>query len=195
MVSSFVLKTVLRLALISGLMPSVCFAAGFENACAPDPTAHCLETPDAYADAWRRRTVACVAPSLYTTIPWDYQPGVGEAQLYPEEFEYAWAGGHHNLETFLEIRCRYRENPAKIRVAIESYVGFPVPIRNRDPEAASSALPIFVYSLGSVTPDDEGRRVEVTVPSLAAWVHILEQEFGLTDARTVIGVSGLRRAG
>lgn len=176
-------------------MPSVCFAAEFQNACAPDPTAHCLETPDAYADAWRRRTVACVAPSLYTTIPWDYQPGVGEAQLYPEEFEYAWAGGHHNLETFLEIRCRYRESPAKIRVAIESYVGFPVPIRNRDPAAAASALPIFVYSLGSVTPDDEGRRVEVTVPSLAAWVHILEQEFGLTDARTVIGVSGLRRAG
>lgn len=173
-------RAVLKLTLVIGLLPSLCLAGGVEKACALDPTAACLETPEAYEDAWQRKTVGCVAPSLYTTIPWDYQEGVGEAQLYPEEFEYAWAGGHHNLETFLEIRCRYREDPAKVRVAIESYVGFPVPIRNWAPEAAASALPIFVYTLGSVTPDDEGRSAEVTVPSLAAWVHILDQEFGLT---------------
>lgn len=176
---SFLLHALLKLVLVIGILPSLCFAGGVREECTPDPTAPCLETPEAYVDAWRRNSVSCVAPSLYTTIPWDYQPEVGKAQLYPEEFEYAWAGGHHNLETFLKVRCRYQEDPAKVRVAIESYVGFPVPIRNRDPEAAASALPIFIYTLGSVAPDDEGRSVEVIIPSFASWVHILDQEFGL----------------
>jgi len=121
---------------------------------------------------------------LYTTIPWDYQPGAdgepGDTHLYPAEFEFAWAGGHRDLEAFLEIRCRYEEDPAKVRVGIESFVGFPVGIRNDDAGFASAPLPMFVYTLDSVVPDVPGKVIRVTVPTFSAWVHLLAQEFGLT---------------
>ena len=187
------LCAVLGLLVTAGIVPPVCFADSVDStrlatsqdahSCTPDPAADCLLTPAAYQDAWRQHTVACVDPSLYTTIPWDYQPdvgsGIGETHLYPEEFAYAWAGGHRNLETFLEIRCRYQENPAKVRVGIESYVGFPVPVRNRDSRAAAQPLPMFIYTLDAVVPDEPSQIARVTVPSFSAWVHILDQDFGL----------------
>ena len=161
------------------VVPAPGLANSGEDTCRPEPATPCLETPSAYQEAWEQYAVACVAPHLYSTIPWSYDPVAGDARLYPQEFAYAWAGGSRNLETFLEIRCRYRDAPAKARVGIESYVGFPVPIRNREPGAASTPLPMFVYTLSAVEPQEEGRDVTVTVPTFSAWVQILTQEFSL----------------
>lgn len=162
------------------------FAAETEGRCRAVPSDPCIETPSEYRDSWNDYRVACVDSALYGTVPWNYPPtpggGGGDTHLYPEEFAFAWAGGSTNLEKYLELRCRYRDDPIKSRVGIGSYIGFPIPLVNRDRNSADTPIAGFVYTLEALVPDSPplaeafpGARV----PSFETWFHVLEQAFGL----------------
>lgn len=161
-------------------------ASGAEERCPIPPDEACIETPAEYREFWDSRRVACVDPSLYVTVPWGYDSPsggtTGDTHLYPEEFSLAWANGSTNLEKYLELRCLYADEPMKVRVGIESYVGFPVPISNKNPDAADFPVSIFVYKKEAVQPDGTfftEPREQVRVPSFETWAFLLERTFGL----------------
>ena len=110
--------------------------------CVIPASAPCIETPGEYKEYWDNYQVGCVDPSLYVTVPWGYDSPsggtTGDTHLYPSEFALAWANGSTNLEKYLELRCLYEDDPMKARVGIGSYIGFPVPIKNSNPDAASA---------------------------------------------------------
>ncbi|MAJ61812.1 MAG: hypothetical protein CBC48_18930 [bacterium TMED88] len=146
----------------------------------------CIRTPAGYKSAWDRYEVRCVDPSLFVTVPWGYDVSgggnTGDTHLYPEEFALAWANGSTNLERYLELRCQYREDPIKTRVGIGSFVGFPVPIANRNPDAARDPISIFVYSLDAVRADRQELAAGATrlrVPSFETWFQLLEEVMDL----------------
>ena len=154
--------------------------------CEVPPGQPCVETPAQYKDFWDRYGVACVDPSLYVTVPAGYDDGAGgttgDTHLYPSEFAFAWANGSTNLEKYLEIRCLYQDDPIKARVGITSFIGFPVPIRNGNPDAASLPISVFVYKREALQPDDPALSPgtpRMRVPSFQTWFHLLEEEFDL----------------
>ena len=104
--------------------------------CEVPPGQACIATPSEYRSVWESYGVACVDPSLYVTVPWGYDSPFGgvteDTHLYPEEFSLAWASGSTNLEKYLSLRCLYADDPIKTRVGIGSYIGFPVPISNKN---------------------------------------------------------------
>lgn len=146
----------------------------------------CIATPGEYKEAWEAYEVRCVDPTLYVTVPWGYDDGSGgtteDTHLYPEEFAMAWANSSRNLEKYLELRCRYRDDPIKARVGIGSYIGFPVPIVNRNPEAAAAPISVFVYTLEALQPDEQSIArwlPRERVPSFATWFKLLEDALDL----------------
>ncbi len=146
----------------------------------------CIETPSEYKEYWDAYQVGCVDPSLYVTVPWGYDDTsggtTGDTHLYPPEFALAWANGSRNLEKYLELRCLYEDDPIKARVGIGSYIGFPVPIKNNDPDAAASPISIFVYKLGVLQPDVQGFDLgptQLRVPSFETWFHLLKKALDL----------------
>ena len=147
----------------------------------------CVSTPAEYKSAWDRYEVRCVDPSLFVTVPWGYDVAGGgttdDTHLYPEEFALAWANGSTNLEKYLELRCRYRQDPIKARVGIGSFIGFPVPIENRNPDAARDPISVFVYTLKALQRNDQdftAGDTRLRVPSFETWFQLLE---GAMDLR------------
>ena len=146
----------------------------------------CISTPADYKSAWDQYEVRCVAPSLFVTVPWGYDASgggiTGDTYLYPKEFALAWANGSTNLERYLELRCLYRDEPIKARVGIGSFIGFPVPIENRNPDAARNPISVFVYSMDALQPGEQAIAAGVTrlrVPSFEMWFQLLEEAMDL----------------
>jgi hypothetical protein len=174
------------LALTLAFQAQAAGGGGAQARCQIPPEEACIETPAEYREFWDSRRVACVDSSLYVTVPWGYDGPAGgitgNTHLYPEEFSLAWANGSTNLEKYLELRCLYAEDPMKVRVGIGSYVGFPVPISNRNPDAADFPVSIFVYKEDAIQPDGTffgEPREQIRVPSFETWAFLLERAFGL----------------
>jgi len=159
---------------------------GAADHCVIPASAPCIETPGEYKEYWDNYQVGCVDPSLYVTVPWGYDSPsggtTGDTHLYPSEFALAWANGSTNLEKYLELRCLYEDDPMKARVGIGSYIGFPVPIKNSNPDAASAPISVFVYQLEALQPDAQALAAappHLRVPSFETWFHLLEEALDL----------------
>ena len=149
------------------------------------PVRRALQRPPS-TGPFGRAGVACVDPSLYVTVPWGYDSPFGgvteDTHLYPKEFSLAWASGSTNLEKYLSLRCLYADDPIKTRVGIGSYIGFPVPISNKNSSAADHPISIFVYKKEAIQPDGTffiDEKEQIRVPSFETWAFLLERTFGL----------------